>query len=577
MWAIIKKEVKTYFLSPIGYVFIGLFLAMASLFFYLDVINYGSLQFENMFYSVSTILTFITPILTMRMFAEERKLGTETLLYTSPISTTSIVLGKLIASILVIVISEICTLIYLGILCFLGVIYLPTILVTLFGFFLLSMAYLSFGMFASSITENQIVAGVITITFFVITWFLPNFSQNLLPLSLINLFDKFPAGLISITEIFNYISFTIVFVILTILVLQKRKSIKRQNITTILIIVILFLLFFATNLILRKIDIPDLDLTKTKLFTLSNTSKQKIQDIQTDITIYLVGFGEESSLKDLAKQYTKANEHIQVETIEDINTRADLKEKYNITTQTQCLLIESQQQNQKIELEDLYTYDYVSNEQTDISEEKITNAIVNVSKQDKTHLYFLIGHGEYNLAEEQTLLQRYLQNESYDIHTLDLLVTKDIPEEANLIIIQSPQKDFFEEEVNTLTTYIQKGGKLLYISDPFITKEAFPNLQKLLDQFGLTIENGIILEQDTSKMALQSPNYIIPNITTTNATKDIARSGGILLINATKISLLSDEELEQRNITPHVILTTSEQALFRTEIENTQNRKNCFR
>ena len=51
MWAVLKKEIKSYFLSPIGYVFIGLFLAMCSLFFYLDVFNYGSLQFENMFYS----------------------------------------------------------------------------------------------------------------------------------------------------------------------------------------------------------------------------------------------------------------------------------------------------------------------------------------------------------------------------------------------------------------------------------------------------------------------------------------------------------------------------------------------
>ena len=120
MWAIIKKEIKTYFLSPIGYVFIGLFLAMTSLFFYLDVISYGSLHVENMFYSVSTILTFLAPILTMRMFAEERKLGTENLLYTAPISTISIVLGKLISAIFVIALSEIATMFYLSLLSCLG-------------------------------------------------------------------------------------------------------------------------------------------------------------------------------------------------------------------------------------------------------------------------------------------------------------------------------------------------------------------------------------------------------------------------------------------------------------------------
>lgn len=226
MWAIFKKEVKSYFLSPIGYVFIGLFLAMCSVFFYLDVVNYGSLQFENMFYSASTILTFIVPILTMRTFAEERKLGTEQLLYTSPRSITSIVIGKFIASIFVVVITEICTLVYFGILCFFGTPHIQTALVTLLGFLMLSMAYISFGMFASSITENQIIAGVLTIGFFIITWFLPNFSTVLSPLSLINMFDKFPSGLIAIEEIVTYITFTAFFIILTIIVLQRKKSVK---------------------------------------------------------------------------------------------------------------------------------------------------------------------------------------------------------------------------------------------------------------------------------------------------------------------------------------------------------------
>lgn len=226
MWAIIKKEVKTYFFSPIGYVFIGLFLAMCSVFFYLDVAYYGSLQFENMFYSASTILTFIVPILTMRMFAEERKTGTEQLLNTCPRSITSIVLGKFFASMIVIIITEICTLFYLAILCCFGTPHIQTAIVTLLGFFMLSMAYISFGMFASSITENQIIAGVVTIGFFIITWFLPNFNEIFMPLSLINMFDKFPSGLIAIQEIVTYITFTLFFVILTIIVLQRRRSIK---------------------------------------------------------------------------------------------------------------------------------------------------------------------------------------------------------------------------------------------------------------------------------------------------------------------------------------------------------------
>lgn len=226
MWAVIKKEVKSYFLSPIGYIFIGLFLLMSSMFFYLDVVTYGSAQFENMFYSATTILTFIVPVLTMRMFAEERKSGTEQLLYTSPKSITQIVMGKFLASMIVILVTAILTLLYFVILSFLGTPHLQTALVTLLGFIMLSMAYISFGMFASSITENQIIAGVITIGFFIITWFLPDFSEALSTFSLINMFNKFPSGLIALEEIVAYVSFSTLFILLTILVLQRRKSVK---------------------------------------------------------------------------------------------------------------------------------------------------------------------------------------------------------------------------------------------------------------------------------------------------------------------------------------------------------------
>ncbi len=227
MWAIIKKEVKSYFLSPIAYIFIGLFLFMSSIFFYLDVYVGGVVNFEYMFYSLSTILTFVIPILTMRMFSEERKNGTEQILYTSPRSITSIVLGKFISATIVMVICEICMLLYLGILMYFGTPHIASALITLLGFLLLSMAYIAFGMFASSITENQIIAGVITIAGFLIIWFMPGFYSKLSTFSLINVFSNtFPQGMMTYQAMTLFTSFTILFIILTIIVIARRKSVK---------------------------------------------------------------------------------------------------------------------------------------------------------------------------------------------------------------------------------------------------------------------------------------------------------------------------------------------------------------
>lgn len=224
MLAVIKKEFKSYFLSPIGYVFIGLFLLTFSIFFYTDVILYGSTNFEYIFYSGATVLTFIVPVLTMRSFAEERKTGTEQLLMTSPLSITSIVFAKFIAASLIIIITELCTFLYFGILCYFGVPDLSMTFATLLGFLLLAMAYISFGILASSVTENQIIAGVITIGFFVATWFLPNISESLDNLSLINMYSKFPQGQIDIADTATFIAFIAMCLLLTITILQRRKS-----------------------------------------------------------------------------------------------------------------------------------------------------------------------------------------------------------------------------------------------------------------------------------------------------------------------------------------------------------------
>ena len=226
MLAILKKEIKGYFYSPIGYVYIGLFLIMASLVFYSGFLSYGLISFENLFGSLSLILTFITPLITMRMFAEEKKNGTEQLLFTSPVSMPTIVLGKFLSAIFVLIISTLFTFIYYFILARYGTPYFPTVITTMLGFILLGIAYISFGMFASSITENQIIAAIITVAFFILSSFMPAFNPNLESFSLPNMFYKFPSGQIALNEVVTYISFILLFTILTMIVLQRKKSLK---------------------------------------------------------------------------------------------------------------------------------------------------------------------------------------------------------------------------------------------------------------------------------------------------------------------------------------------------------------
>ena len=227
MKAIFKKELKSYFLSPIGYVVIGIFLLCFSVFFYLTVFAQGTVDLGALYYYTALYgLIIIVPILTMRMFAEERKTGTEQLLLTSSVSVFKIVMGKLLAALFVILITLVLSLMFFAIVSFLGSPNIISTLVAMLGFVLISIAALSIGCFASSITENQIIAGIITIAFLIISLFAGSINNILQNFTLIDFYTPFAQGIISIESGISLLLFAFVFISLTIIVLQRRKMVK---------------------------------------------------------------------------------------------------------------------------------------------------------------------------------------------------------------------------------------------------------------------------------------------------------------------------------------------------------------
>ncbi len=227
MKAILKKELKSYFLSPIGYVVIGIFLLCFSVFFYLTVLSSGSVDLGALYYYTALYgLIIIVPILTMRMFAEERKNGTEQLLLTSPTSMFQVVIGKLMAALCVIIITLLVSFLFYFIVSFFGEPSIFQVLTAILGFILISIASLSVGMFASSLTENQIIAGIITVAFLIISLFVTDISSIFSGFALINFYTSFAQGVISFENMISLILFSILFIGLTIIVMQRRKLVK---------------------------------------------------------------------------------------------------------------------------------------------------------------------------------------------------------------------------------------------------------------------------------------------------------------------------------------------------------------
>jgi ABC-2 type transport system permease protein len=230
--AIYKKELRQYFHSVIGYAFLAIFLFVCGYFFSLNSLLYRSGDISTLFQSVVTVLMYLIPILTMRSFAEEKKIKTEQLLLTAPVSTTHIVLGKFLAAMSVFGIGLAVTLIYPVIIAIYGRFELWITLGNYLAVLLLVGAFVSIGVFVSAITENQVVAAILSYVVLFGLWFssfMAGSVQSPLVMAIlrgISLFQRFyelSMGIFNPASVVFYVSIIFVFLFLTVRVLESRR------------------------------------------------------------------------------------------------------------------------------------------------------------------------------------------------------------------------------------------------------------------------------------------------------------------------------------------------------------------
>lgn len=230
MSAIFWKEVRSYFYSPIAYILIGLFTLLTSIFFWPNLLM-QSADFNGNLGSMGFILIFIIPVLTMKILAEDRKNGTEVLLITSPASLTSIVVGKYLAAFFVFLVITCISFIYPIILVAFGGQLTVQLVGGYIGFILLGASFISVGVFASSLTENQVVSVVIGFVSLLIMWIADSIgsmagglaSKVLSWFSLLSRYEDFNKGILALSPIVYYLSFIAVFLFLTVRVIEKRR------------------------------------------------------------------------------------------------------------------------------------------------------------------------------------------------------------------------------------------------------------------------------------------------------------------------------------------------------------------
>ena len=246
MFAIFKKELRSYFINAIGYVFVGVFLAVAALLCCYTTL--GARTYNTSSYFQMMIFSFIIliPLLTMKLFAEEKKLRTEQLLLTAPVSIPGMILGKYFAAFTL----------FLGCVLVSCINFFPLysyanieaagksyadehvgpataeIISCLVGIVLIGAAFIAIGLFVSSLTENQLAAAVITVAIIFVMLVLDLLNQYIDVYAIrffiswfcvISRFSRFTSGILDFASIIYYISITAVFLLLTVRVYDKRR------------------------------------------------------------------------------------------------------------------------------------------------------------------------------------------------------------------------------------------------------------------------------------------------------------------------------------------------------------------
>ena len=231
--AIAEKELRSYFASPIGYILIGLFSLLFGWFFYVYLMafvqqsqqmmqfgggggaNVNQMMIRGLFQNTAVIILFVMPMITMRTYSEEKRSGTIELLLTSPVTDLQIIVGKFIGALALYAAMLVVTMLYMVILFRIGNPEWRPIATGYLGLLLMGGCFLSAGLFISSLTKNQIVAGFLTFTTFLMLWIINWIGESSGPmtrdivayLSIVEHFDDFARGIVDTKHVVYYLSF----------------------------------------------------------------------------------------------------------------------------------------------------------------------------------------------------------------------------------------------------------------------------------------------------------------------------------------------------------------------------------
>lgn len=618
MLAIYKKELKSYFHSMIGYVFMAFFLVVVGIYMFSINIVSQAANFEYVLSSVIFVFIILVPVLTMRVIAEEKKQKTDQLLFTSSISMIKIVLAKYLAVVSLFAVTMLVVCVYPLILSIYGDMPFIQAYTSIFGFFLMGCTLIAVGVFISALTESQIIAAVISFIVLLISYladklstlmptdklptmvitillfaafcfviylsmrnvyvsvgigvvgtvglilayfFYGSFYDNLLyklinSIALMKRFDNFVYGTVYLADIIYYLSITALFVTLTSLFMKDNLADKMRKGSTFRtsLMVIATVLCVVINLFAGQLNLFA-DFSANKMFSITQDTVDFVKDINNNITIYyLTGTDYEDA--SVSKVVNKYN---------GINSKV------------------------KVEKKDLVLYPNFAKKYT--SDQVMDNTVIVVNED--TEKFKIVSYEDMYEFDQNSGQITGSKVESQITAALDYVMSEETAvlyyttghgeiELGNTLLSESANRNITPKSLATVTVdSIPDDCKVLVINGPTVdfsddeinmirvylanggdiiislqqTDKEMPNFKELLNYYGVYQKKGIIVEEYGSYVT-GSRSAILPILGQHPIVSDVNDSGRYVVMP--NCSGLAASDTARDTITSNVLMKTSE-------------------
>ncbi len=508
MLAILRKEFNSFFASPIGYLVIGVFLTLTGLLLWVfkgdfNIFDYGFADLSIFFSLAPLVLIFLIPAITMRSFADEKKQGTLELLLTRPLSIKNIILGKYLGALALVILALAPTLLYAYTLYELGNpvgnLDMGSTLGSYLGLLFLGSAYTAIGLFASTLSDNQIVAFLIGVLLCFLFYLgfdglasILNDASIVANLGMKAHFESIAQGVLSIGDIVYFITLTLIFLLASGIKLANRSP---QKLWWGILAVLLIGNQLAKDIPLR------FDLTSDQRFTLSEAAIQTLDAADESLVVDVLLDGEipsefkklQAETKQILEEYAAKTGKLEfnfVNPLEEGDATQIISELQQMGLKAaQATVTENSTVSQQVFFpwaianykEKSVRIPLLKNSLGDTQEERLSKSIQNLeytfadgftklTTVEKKKVAVLRSHGTLEdayIADFLNLLQDY-----YRIAPFDLKALEDNPKQTlenlerfDLFIAPKPTEIFTETEKQILDQFTMKGGKSLWLMD----------------------------------------------------------------------------------------------------------------